>query len=48
MEDKRSRKPLVIGLLVAIIAVVAAAMFTTPQITPTKVEEQLKAETFLK
>ncbi len=48
MENKRSKKPLILGLSAIILAALAAAAFTAPQKTATKVEEQLGSENFLK
>lgn len=48
MEEKRSRKPLFISLLLVIVGVLVAAMVATPQITPTKAEEKLDAATLIK
>ncbi len=48
MKEKTSRKPLILGLLVLIILAIAAAMFSSPQVTPQPVEEELKAENLQK
>lgn len=48
MEDKRSRKPLLIILLLVVVAVLGAAMFASPTVPPAKVEEQLDSADFAK
>ncbi len=47
MQEKRSKKPLLIVIVLAIVGVLAAALLSNPQATSTKVEEELKPETFL-
>lgn len=48
MKEKTSRKPLILGLLVLIVAVVLAALFASPRATPQTVEEELSTGNFLK